>query len=306
MAQRRLIYLTALLGGVVFYLAYREWLSGFLLACILLIPLLSLVLSLPAVYTAKVQMQCPRAVNQGTAAEVSFGISGRLPFPGLETKLRFVRVLAGRKKRTIYKNQLPTGHCGALRLTPCVLWARDYLGLLRIPKGKLPGRTVLVRPIPVKPVQIPDINRHLSNAYRPKNGGFAENHELRLYRPGDDLRQIHWKLSGKTGKLILREPLTIAPGMALLTLELRGTPAELDRKLGTLLWMSRYLLEHDIPHRIQCMTGKGMQIFQVSNETEAQAAVDALLQSPAASENAVCAFARASWRYHIGGDGHES
>ncbi|MBR2633811.1 MAG: DUF58 domain-containing protein, partial [Lentisphaeria bacterium] len=43
---------------------------------------------------------------------------------------------------------------------------------------------------------------------RPKpGGGYGENYEIRQYRPGDNLNQIHWKLSAKVGDLMLREPM---------------------------------------------------------------------------------------------------
>jgi hypothetical protein len=46
------------------------------------------------------------------------------------------------------------------------------------------------------------------------------------------------------------------------------------------------------------------QLF-VTNETEAQEAVDQLLQCAVLKEADQILYPRAVWRYHIGGDGYE-
>lgn len=202
---------------------------------------------------------------------------------------------------------LPTEHCGQLLITPKRVWICDYLGLLRLPVRNKQEAAIVVQPVPVADVDPPDLSRYLVNAWKPKpGGGFAENHELRLYRPGDDLRQLHWKLSAKTGKLILREPMEALRGLALLTMELEGTPGELDRKLGRLQWLSRYLLSKEVPHQVHCLTGQGMETFPVKTEADVQDMINGLLRTPRATEGLQPNYIRASWSYHIGGDSHEA
>ena len=48
MTLRRIVYAAALLGAVVFYWAYREWLSWLVLMLLVFLPWFSLLLSLPA------------------------------------------------------------------------------------------------------------------------------------------------------------------------------------------------------------------------------------------------------------------
>ena len=168
-------------------------------------------------------------------------------------------------------------------------------------------RLVLVRPVSNLPEQLPDLSRYLCGITHPKpGGGYAENHELRLYRPGDNLRQIHWKLSAKTGDLIIREPMEAQQDAAMISLELSGTPDQIDQKLGRLLAVSRYLAENGVKHRIFCYTGSGMEILAVANEQESQVAVDTLLQLPLAVAAEIPPYPKAVWRYHIGGDGNEA
>lgn len=304
MVTRRILYLLALLGCVVFYWAYREWLSWFMLMLILLLPWFSLLMSLPALLTCRAEVSCPHAVDRGAEAELVWQGRSPFPLPSLTGKLVVENRLCGltRKKRS--GEDLPTEHCGQLSITLRRPRCHDYLGLFALPVHRQSGARVLVRPVPIAPAEVPDMSRYQVSMWRPKpGGGFSENHELRLYRPGDSLKQVHWKLSAKTATLITREPMEPLRSRMLLTLELRGTPEELDSKLGRLVWMSRYLLECALPHQIQCLTGNGMRNFGVSCPEDLARTVDELLQSLPAGD-AEPAYSSATWRYHIGGDGH--
>ena len=301
MAGRRTVYLIALIGSVVFYWAYREWLSYFFLMAILLLPWFSLVLSLPAMLTCRAAVEGPEAVNLGTETELSWRGHCRLPLPALKGRL-LVQHVTGRKEKISSGDWVLAKHCGTLQVRIHKPRCCDYLGVFTLPIRERDGLTVLVRPVPVAPEQKPDLSRCRSSAWRPKpGGGFAENHELRLYRPGDNLRQVHWKLSAKTGKLIVREAMEPVRSRVLLTMELRGVGDELDRKLGQLLWMSNYLLQNGLPHSICCQTGEGMELMPIGMEQDVQPAIDRLLVAPPVPDGVTPEYMSADWRYHIGG-----
>mgnify|MGYP003288043728 CR=1 FL=1 len=307
MTQRRIVYLTALTAGIVFYWANRSWLSAQLLLIVAVLPWLSLLLSLPAMVSCKVELQCPDRVTVGFPARVALEIRCRFPVALIMGKLRICSLAVGKTQKLKPGSALPTAHCGAFRIQCYRLWIADYLGLFRLPVRLREDRLVLVRPVPSLPAQMPDMSRYLCGTTRPKpGGGYAENHELRLYRPGDNLQQIHWKLSSKTGKLIIREPMETLQDAAVLTMELSGRPDVLDRKLGLLLGMSTHLAEKSIKHRIFCYTGKGMEICSVSTEQEALDAVDRILQLPTVAADKTPPYPKAIWRYHIGGDDSEN
>lgn len=307
MAARRIVYLTALTSAVVFYWAYGAWLSRLLLIAAALLPWLSLLLSLPAMVSCKVTLRCPDSVTVGIPARAGLAVACRFPVPLIDGKLRLQLLNQNKRRRISPESTLPTEHCGALRLEGRYLWVCDYLGLFRLPVRVKEDRLVLVRPVAALPEQLPDLSRYLCGITRPKpGGGYAENHELRLYRPGDNLHQIHWKLSAKTGKLIIREPMEAQQDAAMVSLELTGSPDVLDKKLGRLLGISRYLAENGVKHRVCCCTGTGTVIHVVTNVQEAQDAVDALLQLPPAAEDALPTYPKAIWRYHIGGDDSEA
>ena len=305
MIRRRILYIAALLGAVVFYWAYREWLSWFFLLLLLLLPPFSLLMSLPAMLCCRGQIQCPEAVEQGAEVTLSWQGESLFPLPRLTGRMVVTNSLCGGKVRLRSGDSLPTDHCGLLHITLRRPRCHDYLGLFAMPIRGSAGRSVLVRPKEQAPAELPDLSRFQVQAWRPKpGGGFAENHELRLYRPGDNLRQVHWKLSAKTGKLITREAMEPVRNSMELTLSLSGAAQQLDQKLGRLLWMSRHLLSKELPHTIACQTGSGLLQFLIHCPEDLTRAIDTLLRStPATAEGD--SYPSAFWRYHIGGDAHE-
>ena len=307
MAERRLLYLTAAFGCLVFYWAYREWLSWVFLMVTLGLPWVSLVLSLPAMLLCRVELRCPNAATVGDSIAVSCVTSGYFPAPAIKGRVRVRRLLTGKCWKIGLDMELPTNHCGSLEILSKGLWVCDYLGLFAIPVIGKDKKILTVRPAPVALETPPDMSRYLVNAWKPKpGGGYSENHELRLYRPGDNLHQVHWKLSAKTGKMILREPMEAIRGLSKVTLELRGSEKELDQKLGKLRWVSLYLLQKEVPHQIQCLTGTGMVNLEVAQERDVLSALDVLLKKPVAEAATEPEYGYASWRYHIGGAGDEA
>ena len=306
MAGRRIAYWLALAGSIIFYWASGNWLSAILVLMALGLPLLSLLLSLPAMLTTKVRLHIPSHVTLGTPACATLSVSCGFGKPTVRGKLRLTELATGKKTRLKPGAALRTPHCTAYRVQCSHLWVCDLLGLIRLPVSVKENRLLVVRPNPVTSQQMPDMSRYLSSVTRPKpGGGYSENHELRLYRPGDNLKQIHWKLSAKTGDLIIREPMETQQNAFILTMELSGTPESVDSKLSRLLGMSQHLAENDLRHRIFCCTGNGMQIYSIGSPQDALDAIDAILQQPLATEE-LPTYPNALWRHHIGGDGSEA
>lgn len=308
MGERRLLYLLTLVGLLVFYGAYQQWTAWILLLTALLFPWLSLALSLPAMVRLRMVPGVTARMEQGQREAAVLLRECSLPYPPTRGRILVTRPLTGEKWVLLPGDALPTDHCGTLMASPHRGKVYDYLGLFR---GRVRNVTTAASTVFPKPVEMPvppDLTRYLSCRWRPKfGGGYAENHELRLYRPGDNLNQVHWKLSAKTGKLILREPMEPELGLILLTMDIRGTAEELDRKFGKLLWLSRYLLGQGVRFEIRAMAADGLQSCPVANETDLDGAMAALLGcAPAASESVRELEFGASWQYHIGGDGDET
>lgn len=270
------------------------------------LPVLSLLLSLPAMYLA--ELENPVVQHVPMNAKVRLNLTcGKLPTPPWRCKLLVQRPLSGGKQILRAGEAFPTLHAGALHCNVQKLKVYDYLGLFSRTIRRNPLYMVYVMPYPVAtrpPARKPDS----ALAWKPKwGGGLSENHELRLYRPGDNVQQIHWKLSAKTGKLIFRQPMEPVRGQFLLRLDLSGSDQELDRKLGKLLWLGQYLLKQGTDFSIHALTGTGAQIWPVTDEASFHAALDAVLSSAATTEKIpVIPLDHNEWQCYIGGDANEA
>lgn len=306
MVGRWFLYLSVVAGCSIFYLSYQEWFSWLALVGVYCLPALSLLVSLPAMLTTRIRPQAPGELSLGEHQTLTLACRCPLPMPALKCRVRIARPLTGQQWKLKEGALLPTEHCGALEIRPYRVGVSDYLGLFRLPVRYRHSAVVTVWPEAVPVSDLPDLSRYLDQRWKPRpGGGSAENHELRLYRPGDDLRQIHWKLSAKTGKLILREPMEPERGLALVNLILSGTPEELDRKLGRLLWVSDHLLSRGVRHEIRCLTGQGQERFRIALESDIRQAMTRLLRATPAAEDEYLPEMPAIWYYLIGGEPDE-
>ena len=303
MAGRRIIYLVSLLGCLVFYYFYREWLSWLFLMTVGALPWFSLLVSLPAIFTARGRLDLPGDLQIGEDCQVTARLTASFPIPPFYSKLRATHAITGATVNLKSGKSLPTAVCGRLRVRERRLYVCDYLGLFRFPIRRKGLADTYVRPVPVPLAAIPDFAVKPPQRWKPKpGGGFAENHELRLYRPGDSLNQVHWKLTAKTGKLTIREPMEPDRGLVLVTMNLRGSAEELDRKFGRLLWLGNYLLDKGLHFEVRALTGSGVNTFPVTGEGGLQEMLDTLLCAPPAKEGDLRLMEyRASWHYHISG-----
>ncbi len=304
MLGHRILYFTALLCALLFDVAYGQWLSGIVLCVMLGLPWLSLALSLPGLLTFRLGIQGDGVLPLGETGDLWLASSSRFPMLPFKGNLVLTHCVTGEVWRYRPRSGLFAAHCGGLRIRLEKGRVCDYLGLFSFPLGQREEKILLIRPRPVKAAGLPDLKRYAAKVWQPKfGGGFSEHHEMRLYRPGDSLNQVHWKLSAKTGKLTVREPMVPQRGLMLLTMNLRGSYEELDRKLGRLLWLGTRLNALSLPFELRVLTGEGVLSFAISEDASLHKAIDRLLRSPAARDGDLRDrdFA-ASWQYHIGGE----
>lgn len=307
MVRRWILYLAVLAGLTVFNLAYMAWFSQLALLGVTWLPVMCLAVSLPAMLLSKIGVNGPRYLPLGTQQRVTLSAIGPLPAPPFAGKIQVTRVTTGETWTLKKKQNLPADHCGQLQCSITRGKVYDYLGLFLLPARKMEPTCITVRPQAEKVTQLPQLERYISTAWRPKaGGGFAENHELRLYRPGDNLTQIHWKLSAKTGKFIVREALEPIQGRLMLEMILRGDASRLDWKFGRLVGISDFLLQRGLHHELRVLTGKGIQNLPVTSKKQQKEAVDMLLGMPPAPVGAEMESIPAAWLLRIGGDGDEA
>ena len=316
MGKNWLLYTAGLAGTVVFHAFYFGWYSWFLLVLVLSLPLFSLVVSVLAMVRVRLQIEVPKCCLREDAAYATLrAVGGFLPLPRCRFRLVVQAVMTGQE--TILKQQVPgqgcwyvpldTAHCGVLQCRLIKGRVYDYLGLFAFPMRMPPAVELMVEPAARQPEKLPNLNHFLVRRRRPKpGGGFSEEHEMRDYRPGDSMRDIHWKLSVKTDRTIVREAQEPIRGLTLLTFDLCGTPAEVDSTLEQLLWLSRWLLEHEAVHQIVWVDPESRETAQVTIEETAdlEALLPRLLHTRLREDTPSVAgrkFGSASWRCHING-----
>lgn len=307
-------YLTGLAAALVFHAYYFGWYSWFLLVLAVCLPVFSFLVSFPAMVRVRLYLDVPERCFRGEPAYATMrAANGFLPMPRYRFRLRVYSVMTG--ETLVLRQQTPgqdswyvplnTAHCGVVRCTAEKGRVYDYLGLFWLPVRS--GETVelMVCPQPAAPEKLPNLSHFLARRRQPKpGGGFSEEHELRDYRPGDHLRDIHWKLSVKTDRLIIREAQEPVREMVLLTLDLRDTPRQVDRTLEQLLWLSGWLLEHETEHHVMWIDPADCQMASafVQNEEDLDGLLCRLLRSSLREDTpsiALRRFDRVSWRYHI-------
>ena len=314
MLRNWLVYLLGLAGALVFHIYYFGWYSWFVLVLAVALPWFSLLVSLLAMLRTRLRMDAPALLTRNEAAYVTLRAgNGFLPQPLCRFRLTITAVMTGERRSLRQSTQsqgswyvpLDTSHAGAYLCQVEKARVYDYLGLFRLPvRAPAPVETV-IRPVPREPARLPNLRHFLVRQLKPKpGGGFSEEHELRDYRPGDSMREIHWKLSVKTDRTIVREAQEPVRGLTLLTFDLRGTPGRVDATLEELLWLSQWLLDHDTPHQILWIDPTDCEPATAPIEAPAdlEALLSRLLRTPLRPDTPSLegrTFPRATWRCHI-------
>jgi uncharacterized protein (DUF58 family) len=233
----------------------------------------------------KIQLEGPGRVVRGTKAEFTLCFTNErfLPVHSVKVQLKLCNHYT---EKVIYKSchlynlssarialPLPAEECGLIscRMIRCEL--KDPLGLFVIKRSFDAAFSCAVLPeaqeAPVNRDAALDAVRVLKPKY---GGGFSEEHDLRDYRPGDLSNSIHWNLSSKTDKLIVREALAVENCDIFLVLE---QPGAHDEGLAVLRWLSAELLRREEPHIIVVDS-----IYPAGVEGDAEAALISLLSCP--------------------------
>ena len=314
MLKNWILYLFSLGCGLVFHAFYYGWYSWFVLMLLICLPLFTLLISIPAMLRMRLWLEAPFRCSTGDQIYLGLqGSCGRLPMPKCRFRLTMANCLSGQSVSV--RQRIPSGarwyvsldtsHCGHMNCHVDRSRIYDYLGLFWIPARQPQTAAVFICPSPRQPSRLPNLSQFLVRQRQPKpGGGFSEEHELRSYRPGDNLRDIHWKLSVKTDQLIVREAQEPVRGRTLLTLDLAGSPEELDSVLSQLTWLSQWLLDHDASHQILWIDPQDCSTVcaQVDTTEDLQAVLDRLLRSSPKDDTPSIAqrkFGTASWRYHL-------
>lgn len=115
----------------------------------------------------------------------------------------------------------------------------------------------------------------------------SEMFDIREYLPGDDVRTIHWKLSGKTDKLIVRQPsdpshynIALLPDFGRMCKDKPVAQAELNATVALSVAIAEQLVLRGVPFCTVLPQKDGVQLYEVRSAYEFHALLPQWLSFP--------------------------
>ena len=231
---------------------------------LVLTPLGCIPLHLWAVKQIRLRLDAPVNLGKGETGTLRVQIENKtaLPLGLIHVRLRLSNLLTGqselrrcrlsaRPRRTeTAEYDLASAHCGRIAIEAACCRIYDPFGLIgiRLKQTVLAQTTVQPKGFAQTIFISPDANcPDDSENYAPDRAGYdlSEVYQLREYRPGDSLRQMHWKLSGKLDRLVIREASLPVRRSVLLFWERtqKAVPEETDAQADVVVTFCRSLLE---------------------------------------------------------------
>ena len=287
MLKNRLCYVLLLLCTSVFFICYNGYLSLYVFALSLLFPVLAFFFSLPGMLGARVTLGyedrdagAVRGARKGEAVPLRIRVWNATPCISgrIRARLTVENTLTGQREEEhftftasshpqVLKHQLSSPTCGQVVCRLDKLWVSDYLGIFSLPLGRRRRQEAAVFFWPsvagvdlaVQEGNIPDAQGERYSQRKPGDDP-TELFALREYREGDRLSRIHWKLSQKMGKPLVKElGLPIADHLFFL-LDLNGTGVEADTLLDAFATLSHFLAERETAHRVGYWDTRGNRL----------------------------------------------
>lgn len=178
-------------------------------------------------------------------------------------------------------------HCGRIRVRIARAHLTGLVPLLPLPAaaGREAKLTVLPETFaPEVHLRIPQAQVADSTDYAPDRRGNdpTEPYQLRDYAPGDSLRQIHWKLSGKLDHLVVREAGAPVLRTLLILWVKHGDAASLDAQAEVVFSVCQSLCDQQQPFCLGWTEAGGLQLREIGSMEEGLAQLPALLRAGAA------------------------
>ncbi|NBK79824.1 DUF58 domain-containing protein [bacterium D16-76] len=304
MLYNRLSYLIILLGTGLFFVCFDGYISYYVFLLSLALPLCSLLISLPGMLTMRVRVFLedgePLArTRKGQSLPLRVEARTPWPLPSGPVRLRLTvhNTLTGSRRQeglllTIGEKPLLLEHAlhsaasGLVACTATKVRACDLLGLFSLPVA-LRGQNrcsafffpaVYAPALSVRPVRNPDSNGERYSQTKPGDD-LSELFGLREYRPGDKVSHIHWKLSQKTGRTLVKEPSLPLADCLLFLLDLNGQGPEADVLLDVFATLSGFLLQEEVAHRVAYRSGQALAFLELGAPEDARPALEAILAS---------------------------
>lgn len=301
MLKNRLCYLFVLLCTAVFFVCYNGYISMYVFWLSLALPLLSLLISLPGMITLRVTVFTPGeeqplrpAKAQAAPLHVAAVTRSVLPAGRARVLLRIKNRFTGEERRErlefspsrqpqILEHKLSSATCGLITCEISKARAYDLLGLFWLPvRMKEESCQIIVQPnvyvpaLGLGPKRSPDGDGDRFSQQRPGSDP-TELFGLREYRQGDRLNRIAWKLSQKTGSLLVKEASLPVTDRVLLLADLSGQGLEADGVMDLLATLAHFLSASEAGFTIGFSQGGLFRFMEISQPEETYPAIETVL-----------------------------
>lgn len=274
-------------------------LIGFSIATLL--PLVGSVLCLMARKKLRLRLQFPVLGNCGVPLEGKLEAENptRLPIGQLICRVELenrltgqrevikVRVYPGVRASAQVKLAFTSRYCGYVKISTKRIWLTDLTGVFMIPVP-LQAQTKLTA-LP----ELLSANVHMQYpAVTPDDGeswlegrkgsDHTEILQLREYVPGDSIRQIHWKLSSKLDRTIVKDPsFPVSRSLLILWDKTAGDaqPAQMHAMAEALFAVCRSVTEQGFAYTLGWNDGIHIHREQIQTEDELLQIMPRLLKS---------------------------
>ena len=230
--------------------------------------------------------------------------SSRLPILKLICRLESHNHLTGEKTSTVLSLSaapnagsetvfsLSSKKCGYITAKAESIWITDLFGFLPLRVREFSSlkakTTVLPETFASEIVfgAVPPLSEE-SESYSPdrKGNDFSETFQLREYAEGDSMKQIHWKLSEKLDKLIVRDPsLPVEKNILLFwdkTANTIITPGEMDAMAEVTASVAQSFCRMGIKFILGWNDGKKTSFEDIKDTGDVVAAIPRLIKSKA-------------------------
>lgn len=216
-------YCFFLLFALIFTQALRSSISGMLFVFALILPIISLIYAIVArlSLTASVHQERTETVK-GVPIQLRISVRNGsiLPLPFVEAFLlipdddavrcrsRLAHLTLMPRSTYTYERSVAFPYCGEYTIGVTEVFVGDPLRLFRLRVSARASQTIFVAPY--QAVMTPDGQNAISElttetAARRHGADRTEVTDIRNYRAGDPMKNIHWKLSSKTEELQVKE-----------------------------------------------------------------------------------------------------
>ena len=208
-----------------FFLYYGIGVGLALAVLMVLVPLVSLPVNLYLKKKLKITIEAAVSQRKGDEGTITVTVQNPTAFPALRIRCDLVvlnqlnrekhsqKIMTYALPKKKQRNTLRVGseYCGRIRIAVPKVTLYDCFGLIGIRYNCEAVAHMTVQPdtFETAVILVPNpSSTDDSELYSQDRPGMdlTETYQIREYVPGDSIRQIHWKLSNKFDKLIVRDP----------------------------------------------------------------------------------------------------